>query len=40
MEVKLTIRITESDHIRLKAFADKKGISIAGAIRLLIDKIK
>jgi len=40
MEKKLTVRITESDHQRLSQFADKKAISIAGAIRLLIDKIK
>ena len=40
MEKKLTIRITESDHQRLSQFAEKKAISIAGAIRLLIDKIK
>ena len=40
MEKKLTIRITESDHQRLAQFAEKKAISIAGAIRLLIDKIK
>jgi predicted HicB family RNase H-like nuclease len=40
MEKKLTIRVTESDHQRLKGFAKAKEMSMAGAIRLLIDKIK
>jgi len=40
MEKKLTIRLTDSDYKRLVNFANGKQISIAAAVRLILDKIK